>query len=305
MPLLTLVSGNKVMEALTIIDVVLFVLAATFFLGAALHLLNLFRLKSSSARAIECGSKSATDEFFHIACFASMAAALVPGIFPVPDIVWIVLFPICFSFCFLRALFFSSEKKLGKHSLLTGTMLLGMWVMFAFPSLPQWLTITIAFYWSGMVVYYLVGKISLNHSIHLLMCLTMVLMTVWPHTFMPHHGHHKAIQSTLDLPTTSGVMVLTDDSYGYEVTAKKGRVIVLVYGGCENCSKEVRVFDELAGSICGTTRFARINKDSSPEFVSQFKIDDCPRFLLFEDGKLVDTLEQYSSEQELAEFMFR
>ena len=290
-----------------IMGIVLFALAATFFLGALMHLFNLLPGKHRLLKRLGCSDGSKPEEFFHAACLMGMAAALAPSLLPVPDLVWIILYP--FGVVYFGYKFVSDRisKQWNINALVHGSMLLGMWIMFVYHAPLIWFAAILAVYWLALSIFYLINCVKGNDlvpcAMHCLMCFTMVLMTIWPKTFMPHHHHHHQDAIQLDNPTTASVAVLNDQSYEQAIASHKGRLVILVYGGCENCAKEVLVFDNLASSLCGTTEFARINKDSCPGFVEQYQVKDCPKFLLFENGELVDTLDGEMDEFELTQFL--
>ncbi len=77
---------------------------------------------------------------------------------------------------------------------------------------------------------------------------------------------------------------VNDSTFAQEVLAAKGPVAVLVYGGCEACSEDVRIFNELASVARTKATFAKIDLDNSPQACAKLGVSKCPTVLVVTGG---------------------
>ncbi|MBX9942340.1 MAG: hypothetical protein K2Y32_23965 [Candidatus Obscuribacterales bacterium] len=176
-------------------------LSAWFALGAAFYF---FRLFSPAYLRRVNGYFDVENEFWHGACLLGMVACLTPWVLPLPVLFWQVLFAVGTLWYLVRAYTWGKTRPFNKrwYDLAHAAMLGGMWWMFAMPVEHLFLTVAWAAYWTwfgGYYVYRVYNDFKKPHWLgfgqdiaHLTMAVVMVLMTIWPQTYMPYHdhGHH-------------------------------------------------------------------------------------------------------------------
>lgn len=59
---------------------------------------------------------------------------------------------------------------------------------------------------------------------------------------------------------------------------------------CGPCQVQLPIIHELADGLAGKATIATVNVDEQPELASQFGIRSIPALLLFQDGKLIETM---------------
>ena len=90
------------------------------------------------------------------------------------------------------------------------------------------------------------------------------------------------------LPTSSGVVEVTDSRFEDEVLASPLPVLLDVWAPwCVPCRGMEPVIEELAASLSGRVRVAKLNIDRSPEAASRLRIQGVPTVLVFKDGREV------------------
>lgn len=90
------------------------------------------------------------------------------------------------------------------------------------------------------------------------------------------------------LPTSSGVVEVTDSRFEDEVLASPLPVLLDVWAPwCVPCRGMEPVIEELASSLAGRVRVAKLNVDRSPEATARLRIQGVPTVLVFKDGREV------------------
>jgi thioredoxin 2 len=90
------------------------------------------------------------------------------------------------------------------------------------------------------------------------------------------------------LPTSSGVVEVTDSRFEDEVLASPLPVLLDVWAPwCVPCRGMEPVIEELASSFAGRVRVAKLNVDRSPEATARLRIQGVPTVLVFKDGREV------------------
>ncbi|KAA8745462.1 MULTISPECIES: thioredoxin [Paenibacillus] len=59
---------------------------------------------------------------------------------------------------------------------------------------------------------------------------------------------------------------------------------------CGPCQMQLPIIHELANDLTGKATIATVNVDEQAELASQFGIRSIPALLLFQDGKLIETM---------------
>lgn len=145
------------------------------------------------------------NEFWHGVCLLGMSAMLTPQFvlpgLPIAATYWAGLFAVGTIWFLVRAFTYGRKLSHNKqwYDFAHAAMLFGMGWMFAAPFDHTAITIVFALYWTWFGSYYLyrlAGDFKKPHWLtigqdiaHFVMALIMVLMTIWPTTFMPGHDH--------------------------------------------------------------------------------------------------------------------
>ena len=111
----------------------------------------------------------------------------------------------------------------------------------------------------------------------------------------------------LEAGSSAGVeskpLVLTDQTFGREVLAAKGRPVLVDCWApwCGPCRIIGPVIDELAAESQGNYRVTKLNVDENTATASRYQIASIPTMLIFKDGKLIDRLVGVQPKQTIAE----
>ena len=90
------------------------------------------------------------------------------------------------------------------------------------------------------------------------------------------------------LPASSGVLEVTDPRFQDEVLASPLPVLLDVWAPwCVPCRGMEPVIQDLASSLAGRVRVAKLNVDRSPEVTARLRIQGVPTVLVFKDGREV------------------
>jgi len=90
------------------------------------------------------------------------------------------------------------------------------------------------------------------------------------------------------LPTSSGVVEVTDARFEDEVLASSLPVLLDVWAPwCVPCRGMEPVIEELASSLAGRVRVAKLNVDRSPAATARLRIQGVPTVIVFKDGREV------------------
>jgi thioredoxin 2 len=84
---------------------------------------------------------------------------------------------------------------------------------------------------------------------------------------------------------------VTDSTFSREVLSSPGAVLVDCWAPwCSPCRTVAPILDELAAKYAGGVRIDKLNVDDNPLTASRYDVRSIPTMLLFQDGKLVNTL---------------
>lgn len=177
----------------------LFALASLFLAGSLFYTYRLVR--ASQVRSVY-GYFDWENEVGHGLCMLGMVTMLSPSLLPIPAVVWAGTFGLAFLWFLARALTWGKRVSYPTRwwwDWAHVAMLGGMGLMYANVT-TVWLNAPLAVFWLWLGGYYLYelkqdlpsGKLLYIGSdlAHSLMGFVMLLMTLFPSTFMPMHGHH-------------------------------------------------------------------------------------------------------------------
>jgi len=103
------------------------------------------------------------------------------------------------------------------------------------------------------------------------------------------------------LPAPGKPMTVTDATFAAEVERSPLPIVVDVWAAwCGPCRIIAPVIDELAASMAGRVRFAKLNLDDNPATASRFGVRSIPTLLVFKDGHEVDRIVGVQPKTEIA-----
>lgn len=84
---------------------------------------------------------------------------------------------------------------------------------------------------------------------------------------------------------------ITDSNFAAEVTESDVPVLVDFYADwCGPCKMMAPLVAQLSGEYEGKCKVGKCNVDENPQTASMFRVMSIPTFVLFKDGKAVDTV---------------
>lgn len=84
---------------------------------------------------------------------------------------------------------------------------------------------------------------------------------------------------------------VTDASFNQEVLQSPAPILLDCWAPwCGPCRMMAPVMDELATSLAGTIKVAKLNVDENPDMASQLGIQSIPTLLLFRNGEILDAM---------------
>ncbi len=90
---------------------------------------------------------------------------------------------------------------------------------------------------------------------------------------------------------TGAVLTATDANFATEVEAAKELVVVDFWATwCGPCRVIAPIIEQLAAEYEGRIRVAKLDVDANPRTAARFSVRSLPSLLLFNDGRLVDTI---------------
>jgi len=103
------------------------------------------------------------------------------------------------------------------------------------------------------------------------------------------------------LPAPGKPMTVTDATFAAEVERSPLPIVVDVWAAwCGPCRIIAPVIDDLAASMAGRVRFAKLNLDDNPATASRFGVRSIPTLLVFKDGHEVDRIVGVQPKTEIA-----
>lgn len=302
--------------ALSAPEWLLFGLAALFLAGGGFYLYRVLFHKRVKAHY---GYFDIENEIGHGLCMTAMASMLAPSLLPVSFITWAWILGLGAGWFLLRTFTWGLRLSYNWYAwdLIHVAMLGFMALMFTGVALPAIVAYGAAAFWvffTGYAAYwaYMIrregrpaGYLEFgSDSAHILMGVAMFVMTLWPSVLMPSHSGQGALPAPIVVaPPVNGVVVGNDANFQQEVLASRQPVVVLVFGGCENCAAEIPIFEELAAKYQGRIKFVRINKDDSPNSCKALGATDCPAFIFLNGSKRSLLQEKRVDEARLSKFL--
>ncbi len=102
------------------------------------------------------------------------------------------------------------------------------------------------------------------------------------------------------LRTTSDVVEVVDSRFGEQVLASPLPVLLDVWAPwCVPCRGMEPVVEDLASSLSGRVRVAKLNVDRNPEAVARLRIQGVPTVIVFQGGREVTRMVGARSKSEL------
>lgn len=91
-----------------------------------------------------------------------------------------------------------------------------------------------------------------------------------------------------------------DNDFIQEVENNNGVVVVDFWATwCGPCKMLTPVIEDLANELSGKVEFVKVNVDENPGVTSKYKILSIPTVIVFDKGKVVETLVGFRPKQEL------
>ncbi|MBL7998757.1 MAG: thioredoxin [Candidatus Kapabacteria bacterium] len=84
---------------------------------------------------------------------------------------------------------------------------------------------------------------------------------------------------------------ITDDNFQNEVLDSKEPVLIDFWAAwCGPCRMIAPVIDELANELNGKVKIGKVDVDNNPKVAMEYGIRSIPALLIFNEGKVVDTI---------------
>ena len=88
----------------------------------------------------------------------------------------------------------------------------------------------------------------------------------------------------------SASVYINDNDFEAQVLKATGPVVVDFWAEwCGPCKAMSPLVDELAGEIGASVKVVKVNIDESPNAPTKYGVRGIPTFMIFKDGKVVDT----------------
>ncbi len=100
--------------------------------------------------------------------------------------------------------------------------------------------------------------------------------------------------------SNSNTITVTESSFGSEVLQSGKPVLVDFWADwCGPCKMIAPVLEEIADEHAGAVKIAKVNVDENPNLANQFGVRAIPTLLIFEAGKVTDTIVGFSGKEAL------
>ncbi len=102
----------------------------------------------------------------------------------------------------------------------------------------------------------------------------------------------------------SASVYINDNDFETQVLQANGPVVVDFWAEwCGPCKAMSPLVDELAGEVGDAVKVVKINIDESPNAPTKYGVRGIPTFMIFKDGKVVDTKVGSMSKTALADWV--
>lgn len=102
----------------------------------------------------------------------------------------------------------------------------------------------------------------------------------------------------------SASVYINDNDFETQVLKANGPVVVDFWAEwCGPCKAMSPLVDELAGEVGAAVKVVKINIDESPNAPTKYGVRGIPTFMIFKDGKVVDTKVGSMSKTALADWV--
>lgn len=97
-------------------------------------------------------------------------------------------------------------------------------------------------------------------------------------------------------------VVITNDNFVEEVEKSSLPVVIDVFATwCGPCQQMLPIYEELAGELKDSYKFASLNIDDAREIAVKFNVSSVPTFVFVKDGKVVGKETGYMNKEALHE----
>jgi thioredoxin 1 len=103
------------------------------------------------------------------------------------------------------------------------------------------------------------------------------------------HPSRDRVERTTDTMSANTTKI-SDSSFETDVLQAEGPVLVDFWAEwCGPCKMIAPALEEIAGSMAGRLKVAKLNIDENPRTPSQYGVRGIPTLMLFKDGKVAAT----------------
>ncbi|MDT8715860.1 thioredoxin [Clostridium sp. 19966] len=91
-----------------------------------------------------------------------------------------------------------------------------------------------------------------------------------------------------------------DNNFQEEIENYAGVAVIDFWATwCPPCKMLTPIFEELNNELGDKIKFAKVNVDENPEISNKYRITNIPAILIFNNGKVAETLVGFRPKQEL------